>query len=78
VRAVDARHGFFVRFRDIPGPAQESGMSRPSVQEFLRTLLEALEDLPPDLAPRFEELLNSPHVDRSQAIRQLFEELAGD
>ena len=37
-----------------------------------------LEDLPPDLAPRFEELLNSPHGDRSQAIRQLFEELAGD
>jgi hypothetical protein len=53
-------------------------MSRPSVQEFLRTLLEALEDLPPDLAPRFEALLNSPPADRSQAIRQLFEEVAGD
>ena len=53
-------------------------MSRPGVQEFLRSLLEALDDLPPTLAARLEELLNSPHVDRSQALRQLFEELAGD
>jgi ribbon-helix-helix CopG family protein len=53
-------------------------MSRPSAEEFLRTLLEALEGLPPDLALRLEELLKNEHVDRSQAIRQLFEELAGD
>ncbi len=53
-------------------------MSRPSAEEFLRTLLDTLEDLPPDLARRLEELLKNEHVDRSQAIRQLFEELAGD
>jgi hypothetical protein len=78
VSAVDARHEFFVRFRDISGPARESGMSHIGVEQFLRTLLEALDDVPPELAARLEELLNSPHVDRPQAIRQLFEELAGD
>jgi hypothetical protein len=53
-------------------------MFRPSAQEFLQALLDALDDLPPDLARRFEEVLKKEDVDRSQAIRQLFEELAGD
>jgi hypothetical protein len=53
-------------------------MQRPSAQEFLLTLLEALEDLPPDLSRRFADLLKEKDQDRAQAIRQLFEELAGD
>jgi hypothetical protein len=53
-------------------------MYRPSAQEFLQALLEELEDLPPDFARRFEELLKNEHVDRAQAIRQLFEEFAGE
>jgi hypothetical protein len=53
-------------------------MHRPSAQEFLQTLLEALEDLPPDFARRFAELLKNTGEDRSQAIRRLFEECSGD
>ena len=53
-------------------------MHRPSAQEFLQALLETLDDLPTDLARRFEEILKSAGADRSQAIRQLFEEFAGD
>jgi hypothetical protein len=53
-------------------------MHRPGAQEFLQTLLESLEDLPPDFAQRLEEILKQPDVERSQAIRQLFEEAAGD
>lgn len=34
-------------------------------------LLETLDDLPPDVARRFEEVLKKEDVDRSQAIRQL-------
>jgi metal-responsive CopG/Arc/MetJ family transcriptional regulator len=53
-------------------------MSRPSAQEFLQALLEALDDLPADFARRFEEVLQKEDVDRSQAIRQLFEDVAGE
>jgi ATP/maltotriose-dependent transcriptional regulator MalT len=53
-------------------------MHRPSAEEFLQALLETLDDVPPDLARRFEEILKNHQGDRSQAIRQLFEELAGD
>jgi predicted Zn-dependent protease with MMP-like domain len=53
-------------------------MHRPSAQEFLQAVLEALDDLPPDLPQRFEEILKRPDAERSQAIRQLFEEAAGD
>ena len=53
-------------------------MHRPSAQEFLQALLETLDDLPPDLARRFDEILKNDQADRSQAIRQLFEESAGD
>jgi hypothetical protein len=53
-------------------------MHRPSAEEFLLTVLEGLEDLPPEFARRLTEVLTQPHEDRSQAIRQLFEELAGD
>jgi hypothetical protein len=53
-------------------------MHRPSAQEFLQALLETFEDLPPDFARRFEEVLKQEHVDRSQALRLLFEEFAGD
>jgi hypothetical protein len=53
-------------------------MHRPSATEFLQALLQTLEDLPPDFVRRFEEVLKKDHVDRSQAIRQLFEDAAGD
>ena len=53
-------------------------MHRPSAEEFLLTLLETLDELPPDLAQRLAALLQKDHVDRSAAIRQLFEELAGE
>ena len=53
-------------------------MHRPSAQEFLQTLLEKLDDLPPDFVRRFEEILKKEDVDRSQAIRQLFEDFAGE
>jgi len=53
-------------------------MHRPSAEEFLLTVLEGLEDLPPEFRRRLAEVLRQPHEDRSQAIRQLFEELAGD
>jgi hypothetical protein len=49
-----------------------------SAQEFLQALLETLDDLPPDFARRLEEIMNKEDADRSQAIRQLFEEFAGD
>jgi hypothetical protein len=53
-------------------------MHRPTAHEFLRVLLETLDDLPPDLARRFEELLTGDDADRAQAIRQLFEDAAGE
>jgi hypothetical protein len=53
-------------------------MHRPSAEEFLLTLLETLDELPPDLAQRLAALLKKDHVDRSAAIRQLFEDLAGE
>ena len=53
-------------------------MHRPSAEEFLQALLETLDDLPPDFARRFEEILKKDEADRSQAIRQLFEDFAGD
>ena len=53
-------------------------MHRPSAQEFLQTLLEAIDDLPPDFARRFEEILKKENVERAQALRQLFEDAAGD
>ena len=53
-------------------------MHRPSAQEFLRTLIDTLPDLPPELARRLEELVKQESVDRAQAIRQLFEEFAGE
>jgi hypothetical protein len=53
-------------------------MHRPSAEEFLLTLLETLDELPPDFARRFAELLKKEHVDRASAIRQLFEDVAGD
>lgn len=53
-------------------------MHRPSAEEFLLTLLETLDKLPPDLARRFADLLKQEHADRPAAIRQLFEDVAGD
>jgi len=53
-------------------------MHRPSADEFLLTLLETLDELPPDLAKRFAELLKKDNIDRATAIRQLFEDVAGD
>ncbi len=53
-------------------------MLRPSEREFLQQVLEVLKDLPPGLAERLAEILGRKDVDRAQAIRQLFEDLAGD
>ena len=53
-------------------------MHRPSAEEFLLTLLETLDELPPDLARRLTDLLKKDDVDRPSAIRQLFEDVAGD
>jgi hypothetical protein len=53
-------------------------MHRPSAQEFLQALLETLDNLPADFALRFEEILKKDEADRSLAIRQIFEEFAGD
>jgi metal-responsive CopG/Arc/MetJ family transcriptional regulator len=53
-------------------------MHRLSAQEFLQTLLETLNDLPSDFARRLEEILKREDLDRSEAIRQLFEDSAGE
>ena len=53
-------------------------MHRPSAEEFLLTLLKALDELPPNLPERFDALLKTEHVDRSAAIRQLLEDVAGE
>ena len=53
-------------------------MHRPSAEEFLLMLLETLDELPPELATRFAALLENQEVDRAAAIRQLFEDAAGD
>jgi hypothetical protein len=53
-------------------------MHRPSAQEFLLAVLETLDDLPPEFARRLEETLDKDHVDRAQALRQLFEDFAGE
>jgi hypothetical protein len=53
-------------------------MHRPSAPEFLHALLDALDDLPPQLIERLEEIVKNERVDRSQAIRLLFEEFAGE
>ena len=53
-------------------------MHRPSAPEFLQKLLETLENLPPDFTERFVEILKKEDGDRSQAIRRLFEDAAGE
>jgi hypothetical protein len=53
-------------------------MHRPSAQEFVQALLETLDELPPDFIRRFEGVLKMEDADRSLAIRQLFEDFAGD
>jgi hypothetical protein len=53
-------------------------MAHPTAEEFFRTLLATMEDLPPGLAGRLEEVLKQRDVDRSHAIRELFEEFAGE
>src|SRR5207247_1918145 len=65
--------------RQTAGVARaELAVSRPSAAECLETRLEALDDLPADFARRVEEVLKKDDVDRSQAIRQLFEDVAGE
>ena len=53
-------------------------MQRPSAREFVQTLLETLEDVPPELVRRLEEVLERRDADRAQALRKLFEEFAGE
>jgi hypothetical protein len=61
-------------------------MHRQSAEEFLLALLQTLNadsrgstriDLPPDFERRFMEVVKKDDADRSQAIRQLFEDFAG-
>jgi hypothetical protein len=51
---------------------------RQTAEEFLLTLLETLDDLPPALAQRFADVLKKGDVDRAPAIRQLFEDVADE
>ena len=53
-------------------------MHRPSAQEFLLQLLETMGDLPPDFAQRLQDILKKDEGDRSQALRKLFEDAAGE
>ena len=53
-------------------------MHRPNAEEFLRALLETVDDLPPDFIQRLEEILKHETTDRAQTIRELFEHVAGD
>jgi hypothetical protein len=53
-------------------------MHRPNAQEFVQSLFETLDDLPADFVKRFEEILTKVGGDRALAIRQLFEDLAGE
>ena len=53
-------------------------MHRPSAEEFIQALLETLDDLPPDFIQRLEGELKKDTTDRAQAIRELFEDAAGD
>ena len=53
-------------------------MHCPNAEEFLLTLLETLDELPPDLAQRLAAVLKKDDVDRSVAIRQLFEDVASE
>jgi hypothetical protein len=53
-------------------------MHRPSADEFIRALLETLDDLPPDFIERLEGVLKKDTTDRAQAIKELFEDAAGD
>ena len=53
-------------------------MPRPGADEFFLALLETLDELPPGLPERFAELLRTDDADRSAAIRQLFEDAAGE
>ena len=53
-------------------------MHRPNAQEFVQALLETLDDLPADFVRRFHEILTKEAGDRALAIRQLFEDLAGE
>jgi predicted Zn-dependent protease with MMP-like domain len=53
-------------------------MHRPSAEDFLEALIQTLDDLPAEFVRRFMEVLKKEDEDRSQAIRQLFEELAAD
>jgi hypothetical protein len=50
----------------------------PDAEEFLSSLLASLPDLPPDLARRLQEVLKQDPAGRAQAIRQIFEDIAGD
>jgi hypothetical protein len=77
--AVDGNLLLLILLDPLPDMLKGGGlMHRPSAEEFLLTLLETLDDLPPDLARRFAELLTKEHLDRSAAIRQLFEDVAGE
>ena len=49
----------------------------PNAEEFLAKLLATLDDLPPGLAERLQDVLKKDPAERAQAIRQLFEDVAG-
>jgi hypothetical protein len=51
-------------------------MQRPNEREFLREVLRDMDALPEGLADRLVEVVDRKAVDRAEAIRKLFEELA--
>jgi hypothetical protein len=53
-------------------------MHRSSAEDFIRALLETLDDLPNDFIQRLEGVLKKDTPDRAQAIRELFEDAGGD
>lgn len=50
----------------------------PTAEEFLTRLLATLPDLSPELARRLREVVREDPAERARAIRQLFEDAAGD
>jgi hypothetical protein len=53
-------------------------MHRPSAEDFLRAVLVTLDDLPPDFIRGLEDVLKNDTLDRAQALRELFEHVAGE
>ena len=60
-----------------PKTASQDLLQRPGERDFLFEVLAGLDDLPPALGARLEELIDQPE-DRAGAIRDLIEELSDE